>query len=73
MKTIRNKLFGVVFAVNTVGLLLYLWWLAFGHQRILYSQDGVLFLFPCLPFFFVYIFLFRGHREPGEYHDDELD
>ncbi|HMO52286.1 MAG TPA: hypothetical protein PKE26_13960 [Kiritimatiellia bacterium] len=49
-----------ILALNTIGLLGYLLWLVLGHQRILYTQAGVLFLLPCLPFFFVYFFLHRG-------------
>lgn len=61
-----------VFLVNTVGFLIYLAWLMAGSQRIFYTQDGVLYLLPCLPFFFVYAFLFgrRGSApsEPEEKH-----
>jgi len=71
MKILHNKLFLVVLLANTAGLLAYFFWLVFGEARILYTQDGVLFLLPCLPFFFVYFFLFRGGKQEPEYHEDE--
>lgn len=57
----------LILLLNSVGLLGYFGWLIFGGQRILYTQAGVMFLLPCLPFFFVYFFLFRG-GEPSD-HD----
>jgi len=66
------KLRNSIILLNTGGLLFYLGWLVFGHQRILYTQAGVLFLLPCLPFFFVYFFLFRGARSEGE-DDNGID
>lgn len=56
----------LVLAVNTVGFAAYLAWLVMGSERIFYTQDGVLFLLPCLPFFFVFVYLFRKHKQPGE-------
>ena len=54
-------------ALNTAGLLAYLCWLVFRHHRILYSADGALYLLPCLPFFFVYLFIHeRRHGEPDD-------
>jgi hypothetical protein len=53
-----------VFVINTAGLLVYLAWLMSGTQRIFYTQDGVLYLLPCLLFFFVYAFLFRRRKQP---------
>ncbi len=58
-----------VFAINTAGFLVYLAWLMSGSQRIFYTQDGVLYLLPCLPFFFVYAFLLGRRRGPSETED----
>lgn len=59
-----------VFLVNTVGFVVYLAWLMTGSRRIFYTQDGVLYLLPCLPFFFVYAFLFGRRRSAaGETED----
>jgi hypothetical protein len=58
----------VVLLLNTAGLAGYFAWLIFGGQRILYTQTGVMYLLPCLPFFFVYFFIFRGGGEPPD-HD----
>lgn len=54
----------LILTVNTVGFLAYLAWLIGGSERIFYTQDGVLYLLPCLPFFFVFAFL--GGRHKGQ-------
>ncbi len=41
--------------LNTLGFLGYLYWLVFRAGSFMYSQEGVLYLLPCLPFFFIYI------------------
>jgi len=64
-----ERLRRLVLLVNTVGLLLFLAWLAWGGQRIFHTQNGVVYLLPCLPFFFVYVFLARRAGE-GENDDD---
>ena len=61
----------VVLLLNTIGLLVFLGWLAWGKQRIFNTQNGVVYLLPCLPFFFVYVFLFRQAGEGAV--DDEDD
>jgi hypothetical protein len=40
-------------------LLGFLLWLVYSRERIFYTQEGVLYFLPCLPFFFVYFFMFR--------------
>jgi hypothetical protein len=65
----HSTLRAAVAALNTLGLIGYLGWLVFGHERILYTQAGILFLLPCLPFVFVFAFLFRGPRDEPD--DDE--
>lgn len=62
-----------VLALNTFGLLAYLAWLVWGHQRIFYAQDGILYLLPCLAFVFVYAMLFRGPRTDVFDDDEEGD
>ena len=44
-----------VLLLNTAGLLVYLTWLALFSGQVLYTQDGVLYVLPCLPFVFVYV------------------
>lgn len=61
----RSKLERLVLAVNTLGLVLYLFWLAFGGKRIMRTQDGVLYLLPCLPFFFVFVFILHRQKTPN--------
>jgi len=53
----------MVLALNKAGLMGYLFWLAFRSRRIMYAQDGVLYLLPCVAFFFVFAYLLR--RKPG--------
>jgi TRAP-type C4-dicarboxylate transport system permease small subunit len=67
-----GRLRRIVLAVNTVGLFAFLVWLAVSGQRIFNTQEGVLYLLPCLPFFFVYAFLARGAGE-GAVDEDGLD
>ncbi len=59
----------VIFALNTLGFAGYLMWLVSGDQRIFYTQEGVLYLLPCLPFFFVYVFLHRKNHPEDEEKD----
>lgn len=58
-----NKLEWLVLAINSVGFIGYLVWLSRGSERIFYTQDGVLYLLPCLPFFFVYACLGGRRKE----------
>lgn len=53
---------GIV-TVNTIGLAIYLLWLAWARRPIFYTQDGILYLLPCVPFFFVYALLFASRRK----------
>jgi len=59
MKGFR-KLEIAVLVLNTVGFLGYLAWLVFASGRIFYTQEGVLYLLPCIPFFFVYLYIIHG-------------
>ncbi len=61
----------IIFMLNTLGFVGYLMWLVSGHQRIFYTQEGVLYLLPCLPFFFVYVFLHRKSQPEDEETDAE--
>lgn len=56
------KLEHVVLVVNSLGLLVYLLWLVFRSTRIFYTQDGVLYLLPCVPFFFVFAYVFHRNK-----------
>ncbi len=59
-----------VIVINSIGLLGFLTWLIFSHERIFYTQDGVLFFLPVIPFFFVYFFVFRS---PPPEEDTDFD
>lgn len=61
----------LVLAVNTAGFVAYLAWLVMGSERIFYTQDGVLFLLPCLPFFFIYVYLLRKRKQPEESAEED--
>lgn len=66
-----NLLKTIVVILNTIGFIGYLVWLVTSSDRIFYTQDGVLFLLPCVPFFFVYLFVFhKKHAEADEEDDD---
>ena len=56
----------VLIVMNTLGLLGYLAWLMYGREWILYTQGGVLFLLPCLPFFFVLVYVLRRTAKDKE-------
>lgn len=64
-----RALYWAALTLNTVGLLGFLAWLVYGQQRIFYTQEGILYFLPVLPFFFVYIWLFRP-AQPEEDLDD---
>ena len=50
----------IVAGLNTLGLLVYLLWISTAARgRLFYTQEGVLFLLPCIPFFLVYIMIFK--------------
>jgi len=54
-----------VWLLNTVGLLIYLFWLySMGDRQILREQDGIVFFLPCIPFFFVYMLLIDPKPRP---------
>ena len=53
----------LVFIVTTIGLLGYLFWLVYRVDQIYDTQEGVLYILPCVPIFFIYACLF--HRAPG--------
>lgn len=58
----RTRLEILVLVVNSIGFAGYLFWLVFRSTRIFYTQDGVLYLLPCVPFFFVYAFVFYRRK-----------
>lgn len=61
----------LVLAVNTAGFVVYLAWLVMGTERIFYTQDGVLFLLPCLPFFFIYVYLLRKRKQSEDSAEED--
>lgn len=67
----RSALEKLVLLVNTVGFLAYLAWLMTSADRIFYAQEGVLYLLPCLPFFFVYALLFGTPRKRASEKEEE--
>jgi hypothetical protein len=58
-----------IILINTVGLVGFLLWLVYSRERIFYTQEGVLYFLPCLPFFFVYFFVFRTARAEEDLGD----
>lgn len=55
-----------ILMLNSIGFLGFLGWLMVSRERILYTQEGVLYLLPCLPFFFVYVYLFKSGSPDDE-------
>ncbi len=53
----------MILALNTLGLAGYAIWLVFRATTIFYTQEGVLYLLPGLPFFFVYVYLLGRDTE----------
>ncbi|MCB1068921.1 MAG: hypothetical protein H7A43_01945 [Verrucomicrobia bacterium] len=51
----------LLIVLNTIGLALYIYWLATREDLILYSTAGVLYLLPCVPFIFVLIAAWHGN------------
>ncbi len=49
----------LIIGVNTLGMAGFLFWLIFSRERIFYTQEGILYFLPFLPFFFVYFYVFR--------------
>jgi len=45
-------------AVNTLGLIAYLFWLAINATGIFDAQEGILYVLPTLGFAFIYVALF---------------
>lgn len=56
----------IVLAVNAAGFLGYLAWLALREDRILYAQDGILYVLPCVPFLFIFAYFVHAHRRARE-------
>ena len=58
----------IVLIINTLAFLSWICWLVFFARNKFYSQEGIMLYFPCIPIFFVYIFVFTNNNE-----DDEND
>ena len=58
----------IVLIINTIAFLAWIGWLVFFARNKFYSQEGIMLYFPCVPLFFVYIFIFTNSSE-----DDESD
>lgn len=72
--TASLRLLNVVLVVNCAGFFGYLAWLAVRDDRILYAQDGILYVLPCVPFLFVFACISHARRrardaEAGEETD----
>jgi hypothetical protein len=61
----------ILLVLNTLGLLGYLFWLVFRAGAFMYTQEGVLYLLPCLPFFFVYFSILHRYRASQDAEDEE--
>lgn len=64
MKGTRAWLPGVVAAVNGAGFIGYLVWLAGRGRRLFFEPQGVIYLLPCVAFFFVFACL-ASRRPPA--------
>ncbi|MBU4461211.1 MAG: hypothetical protein KJ579_11630 [Verrucomicrobia bacterium] len=53
----RAWLPGLVAAVNGAGFIGYLVWLASRGRRLFFEPQGVIYLLPCIAFFFVFVCL----------------
>jgi hypothetical protein len=62
MKGTRAWLPGLVAAINGAGFIGYLVWLASRGRRLFFEPQGVIYLLPCIAFFFVFVCL--GTRKP---------
>lgn len=62
----------LILVLNSIGLVVYLAWLALGKSQIFYTQDGVLYLLPVIPFALIYALLLSRTKEPEE-DPEELD
>jgi hypothetical protein len=60
-----NRLRLIVLGCNSLALLLYLVWLAGTGRPVLYRREGVLYLLPCIPLFFVYLMVL-GRPQNGK-------
>lgn len=63
----------VILLLNSAGLLAYLFWLVFKAGQIFYTQEGVLYLLPVLPFVFVYALALAPREAPGEEQKGDSD
>lgn len=61
----------LILVLNTAGSLVFLGWLVFSRERILYTQEGVIYVLPALPLFFVYMFLLRRPPPPEDRDDTD--
>ena len=60
----------ILLLINAAGCLAYLSWLVMANKRIFYTQEGVIYLLPFLPFFFVFIYIFG---KPAEKEEEQQD
>jgi len=63
----------VILLVNTGAFLLWLGWLVFYGRDRFYSQEGIMLYVPCIPIFFIYIFLFSKGAQEGNAAQDESE
>ncbi|MCZ7592368.1 MAG: hypothetical protein M5U15_09545 [Kiritimatiellae bacterium] len=64
--TSHARITKVVWALNTLGFIAYLVWLAGSHERILTEREGVIFLLPCVAFIFVFVCLRAASNRTAE-------
>ncbi len=56
----------LVWALNTLGFIGYLAWLATCRERIMETREGVLYLLPCVVFLFVFACLWSARARERE-------
>lgn len=54
----------IVLLLNTCAFVAWVIWLVIYGHGILFSQDGIVAFFPCIPIFFIYVYLFS--RKPPD-------
>ena len=54
----------IILLINTGAFVAWVVWLIFYGSGSLFSQDGIVAFFPCIPIFFVYVYIFSSSSQP---------
>ena len=61
----------LILCLNGFGLLCYLYWLVSKAGQVFYTQEGVLYLLPVLPFVLVFVLVLAPKHEEEENGEEE--